>query len=144
MNFTCGEGRFQVLHYRPPAELPDNEYPLVLTTERSLFHYHTGTMTHQVSGLNKFHPEELVEINPNDADDLHLSDGDPVTVISRRGRVTAKVKITEASPEGVISMTFHFPESPTNAVTSRALDPVAKTPELKFCAVRVEKADKEN
>jgi len=138
--FTCGEGRFQALHYRPSAELPDAEYPLVLTNERSLFHYHTGTMTRRVPGLNKLRPEELVEINPADAQKYGISDGEWVTVYSRRGEVTAKAKVTEVSPQGVICMTFHFVESPTNAVTNTAWDPAAKTPELKVCAVRVEKA----
>ncbi len=138
--FTCGEGRFVPLHYRPSAELPDEKYPLILTTERSLFHYHTGTMTRRVPGLNKLRSEELVEMNPQDAADLNIFDGEMVTVYSRRGQVTAKAKVTEDSPPGVISMTFHFAESPTNALTNTALDPIAKTPELKVCAVRVEKA----
>jgi formate dehydrogenase alpha subunit len=138
--FTCGEGRFVPLHYRPSAELPDKDYPLILTTERSLFHYHTGTMTRRVPGLNKLRSEELVEMNPRDAASLGISNGEMVNVYSRRGEVTARAKVTEDSPPGVISMTFHFAESPTNALTNTALDPVAKTPELKVCAVRVEKA----
>lgn len=142
MSFTCGEGRFQALHYRPPAELPDDEYPLILSTERSVFHYHTGTMTRRVPGLNKLHPEELVEINPEDASNIGIKDGDWVKVYSRRGEVTTRAKVTDASPKGLISMTFHFAESPANAITSRALDPLAKTPELKVAAVRVEKAMK--
>ncbi|MBN1368314.1 MAG: molybdopterin-dependent oxidoreductase [Dehalococcoidales bacterium] len=138
--FTCGEGKFQPLKYKLPAELPDSTYPLILTTERSLFHYHTGTMTRRVPGLNKLRKEELVEINPEDALALAISDGEMVTVYSRRGHVTARAKVTEVSPPGVISMTFHFAESPTNILTNTAWDPIAKTPELKFCAVRVEKA----
>jgi len=137
--FTRGKGRFIPLEYKPPAELPDDEYPLILTTERSLFHYHTGTMTRKVRGLNIFRDEELVEINPRDADTLGIDDGEKVRVISRRGKVTAKAKVTESSPVGVISMSFHFAESPTNQLTSPALDPVAKIPELKVCAVRIEK-----
>lgn len=137
--FTRGKGRFIPLEYRPSAELPDDEYPLILTTERSLFHFHTGTMTRKVKGLNIFVKEELVEINPKDADTLGIGDGDKVRVVSRRGKVTAKAKVTEVSPVGVISMSFHFVESPTNQLTSPALDPVAKIPELKVCAVRIEK-----
>ena len=120
-------------------ELPDDEYPLILTTERSLFHYHTGTMTRKVKGLNTLRGEELVEINPSDALSLGITDGDRVKVTSRRGEVVAKAKVTEASPIGVISMDFHFAESPTNQLTNPALDPVAKIPEFKVCAVRVEK-----
>jgi predicted molibdopterin-dependent oxidoreductase YjgC len=137
--FSRGKGHFVPLAYRPPAELPDAEYPLVLTTDRSLFHYHTGTMTRKVKGLNIFRGEELVAINPKDAQGLGIEDGEMVRVISRRGRVTAKARITDSSPPGTIAMTFHFAESPTNELTNPALDPVAKIPELKVAAVRVEK-----
>jgi formate dehydrogenase alpha subunit len=137
--FTRGKGKFIPLSYKPPLELPDKEYPLILTTERSLFQYHTGTMTRKVKGLNTFNGEEMVEINPQDADILGISDGDKLKIVSRRGEVTARARITPVSPAGVISMSFHFAESPTNAVTSTYLDPVSKIPELKVCAVRVEK-----
>jgi len=137
--FSRGKGQFMPLEYKPPVELPDEEYPLILTTERSLFHYHTGTMTRKVKGLNVIHGEELVEINPGDASALGIADGDMVKVISRRGEVVTKARVTEASPAGVVSMDFHFGESPANILTNPALDPVAKIPELKVCAVRVEK-----
>ncbi len=136
--FARGKGKFMPLEYRSPAEMPDDEYPLVLTTERSLYLFHTSTMTRKVKGLNKLHSEELVEINPADAANLGISDGEPVKVSSRRGEVTAKAKVTTASPAGVITMSFHFAESPTNVLTNPALDPVSKIPELKVCAVRVE------
>ncbi len=139
LTFTRGRGHFMPLSYRPPSELPDEEYPLVLTTERSIFHYHTGTMTRRVAGLNFLRKEELVEINPQDALKLGISEGDMVRVTSRRGEVTAKARVTEVSPPGLVAMTFHFGESPTNALTNDALDPLAGTPELKYCAVRVEK-----
>jgi formate dehydrogenase major subunit len=134
-----GKGKFAALEYKPPAEMPDDEYPLVLTTGRSLYHYHTGTMTRRVKGLNVLRTEELVEVNQKDADSLGVADGETVRVVSRRGEVTATARVTNDSPAGVIAMTFHFAESPTNVVTNPALDPVAKTPELKVCAVRVEK-----
>jgi len=137
--FTRGRGRFIPLEYKPPMELPDDNYPLVLTTGRSLFHYHTGTMTRKVKGLNIFMAEEKVEINPKDAQSLGIAEGDQIRVISRRGQVTARARVTEASPVGVIFMTFHFAESPTNILTNPAVDPVSKIPELKVCAVRVEK-----
>ena len=137
--FSRGKGHFVPLAYRPPAELPDEEYPLVLTTDRSLFHYHTGTMTRKVKGLNIFRKEELVAISPEDAKSLGIEDGDMVRVVSRRGAVTAKASVTERAPAGTIAMTFHFAESPTNELTNPALDPVAKIPELKVAAVRVEK-----
>ncbi len=137
--FTRGKGRFVPLEYKPPAELPDDEYPLILTTGRSLFHFHTGTMSRKVTGLNIFRSEEQVEINPEDAVRLGIADGETIKVISRRGEVIAKAKITEISPPGTIFMTFHFAESPTNVLTNPALDPVSKIPEFKVCAVRIEK-----
>ncbi len=112
---------------------------MILTTERSLYHYHKGTMTRRVEGLNILRAGELVEINPSDASALGVTNGKKVRVISRRGMVTARAKVTKDSPPGVVSMTFHFAESPTNVLTSPALDPVAKIPELKVCAVRIEK-----
>ena len=137
--FSRGKGQFMPLEYRPSIELPDDEYPLMLTTGRSLFHFHTGTMSRKVKGLNIFRGEELVEINPRDASALGIADGDTVKVVSRRGAVVAKAKVTEVSPVGVVFMTFHFAESPTNQLTNPALDPVAKIPEFKVCAVRIEK-----
>jgi len=137
--FTRGKGHFVSLEYKPPMEVPDDEYPLVLTTKRSLYHYHTGTMTRRVKGLSTILGEELVEINPVDASALDISDGEVVKVTSRRGEVVAKAWVTEVTPAGVVSMDFHFGESPANMLTNPALDPVAKIPELKVCAVRVEK-----
>ncbi len=140
--FTRGKGRFCPLEYKPPAELPDEEYPLILTTERSLYQYHTGTMTRKVKGLNTLRGEELVEINPADAAELGIADGEIVRVVSRRGEVTGRAKLTEILPPRVVCMSFHFAESPTNVLTNPALDPISKIPELKVCAVRVEKLSK--
>ncbi len=137
--FTRGKGRFIPLEYKPSLELPDGDYPLILTTVRSLYQFHTGTMTRRVEGLNVLKGEELVEINPQDAQSLGIGDGDRVKVASRRGEVTARAKVTESSPPGVIAMSFHFTETRTNLITSPALDPVSKIPELKVCAVRVER-----
>jgi predicted molibdopterin-dependent oxidoreductase YjgC len=133
-----GKGKFVPLSYRPPFELPDDEYPLMLTTDRSLYHFHTATMTRK-GGLNALRNEELVEIHPKDAAGLGLADGETVKVVSRRGEVKSRIKVTESSPAGVVSMTFHFAESPTNLLTVSAMDPVAKIPETKVCAVRIEK-----
>jgi len=138
--FTRGKGRFIPVEYKPPMELPSSKYPLVLTTGRSLYQYHTGTMTRKVEGLNILKGEGEVEINPADAKALRIKDADMVKVSSRRGEVLAKAKVTEASPVGVVFMTFHFAESPANMLTNPAIDPVAKIPEYKVCAVRVEKA----
>jgi len=137
--FSRGKGRFAALEYRPPKERPDEAYPLVLTTGRSLFHYHTGTMTRKSKGLNELKSGEEVEINPQDAKALGIAEGDKVQVVSRRGKVQARAKVTKVSPKGVVFMTFHFSESATNLLTNPASDPVSKIPELKVCAVKVEK-----
>jgi formate dehydrogenase alpha subunit len=133
-----GRGQLTAIDFTPSAELPSREYPLVLTTRRSAFHFH-GTLSRKVEGLNALRSEERVEINPADAAALEIDDGETVKVISRRGAVRAKVKISKMTPPGVVSMTFHYPETRTNVLTHSALDPVAKIPELKVCAVKIER-----
>jgi formate dehydrogenase alpha subunit len=137
--FVRGKGRFVPLKYVPSGESPDEEYPLILTTGRSLYHFHTGTMTRKVTGLNIIEPEGTVEINPQDASKLSISQGDKVKISSRRGEVITKAKITETLPPGVVFMAFHFAESAANILTNPKLDPVSKIPELKVSAVKVEK-----
>jgi anaerobic selenocysteine-containing dehydrogenase len=105
-----------------------------------MYHFHTSTMTGKTRGLNEMKGQEEVEINPQDAQALGIANGDRVQVASRRGKVKAKAKVTESSPKGVVFMTFHFAEARTNLLTNPALDPVSKIPELKVCAVKVEKA----
>ncbi len=134
-----GKAAFAAVRYRPPAETPDSEYPLVLTTDRSIFHFHTGTMTRKSDGLNLLGREEAVVMNPADAARIPAADGEMVRVSSRRGEVQARVKLSDTCPAGLVSMTFHFAEAPTNVLTNSALDPVAKIPETKVCAVRVER-----
>jgi formate dehydrogenase alpha subunit len=137
--FACRKGKLTPLKYRPSEELPDKDYPLLLTTGRRLFHYHTGTMTRKTDGLNLFMGRERVQINPADAEKLGLGNDDAIKVISRRGEVKAGVEITRVVPPGVVYMSFHFAETPTNMITSCAVDPVTQTPEYKVCAVRIEK-----
>lgn len=138
--FTRGLGLFQPVDYIPPAETPDEAYPYLLSTGRVLYHYHTGSMSRRCRGLEEIYPESLAEINPSDAINLGIDDGDMVRVASRRGQVEVKAKITERAPKGVIFMNFHFNEAAANILTNPALDPVAKIPEFKVCAVKVEKA----
>ena len=138
--FTRGLGRFSAVEHVPPAELPDAEFPLTLTTGRQLWHYHTGSMTRRSKGLNAQAPEGFVDINPEDAQSSAIHDGDWVQVISRRGEVKTKAHITEDVPPGVVFMTFHFAEAPVNALTIPVLDPIAKIPEYKACAVAVKPA----
>jgi len=132
-----GKGKFTPLEYKKSVELPDDEYPLLLTTDRSLYHYHTSTMTRKVEGLNTLDKEELFKINPKDAKNYGVKDGQIIEVASRRGKVKVKAKVTDVCPPGIVSMTFHFSESPTNVLTNNAIDPVAKIPETKVCAVRI-------
>jgi len=136
--FTRGLGLFHAIEFIPPFELPDDEYPFVLSTGRMLFHFHTGTLSRRSDGLNELVPDGTVDINPIDAKELGLSDGDMAEVTSRRGTVTAKVKVTRKSPKGSVFMTFHFKEAAANLLTVSALDPIAKIPEYKVCAVKIE------
>lgn len=138
-SFSRGRGKFHPLVYKGPAEMPDKEYPFILSTGRILYHYHTATMTRRTKGLVELAPECLVEISPTDAAALKVGDGDLVQVVSRRGSLKAKAKVTERSPQGTVFIPFHYAEAAANILTQTALDPVAKIPELKIGAVRVEK-----
>lgn len=139
--FSRGLGRFMAVESIPPAEPPDADYPLTLTTGRRLQHYHSGSMTHRVAGLNTLLPEERMEIHPADAEPLNLADGDMASIASRRGQVKARVRLTDRIKPGVVFMTFHFPETAVNLLTIATLDPVAKIPEYKAAAVRVTRVE---
>ena len=138
-NKPDGKAIFQPLDYLPPAELPDKEYPFILTTGRNLYQYHTGTMTRKIPGLEKLFGQELVEINPLDADENDINDGDLLEIISRRGMIKAKAKISSYIQKGMLAMTFHFNESPSNCITNPQRDPISGTPELKISAVKIRK-----
>jgi predicted molibdopterin-dependent oxidoreductase YjgC len=139
-NFSRGLGAFTAIDYIPPGEVPDDEYPLTLTTGRSLFHYHTGTMTRRASALNEHVPAAELEINPVQAEALQIKNGELVRVSTRRSSLEIKAKVTEKVAPGVIFTTFHFAETPANLLTSSEfLDPVAKIPEYKVSAAKIEK-----
>jgi formate dehydrogenase major subunit len=138
--FSRGLGLFSAIDYIPSAEQPDKDYPLLMTTGRVLYHYHTGTMTRLSRGSVEKAPESLVEIHPRDAERFGIEEGKFVKVTSRRGSVTAKAALTDRSPEGTIFMNFHFREAAVNLLTNPALDPLAKIPEYKVSAVRIEAA----
>jgi predicted molibdopterin-dependent oxidoreductase YjgC len=138
--FSRGRGLFHAIEYIPPAETTDKDFPMILSTGRVLFHYHTGTMTRLSKGSMERCPESLVEIHPNDAEKLGIADGQMVKVTSRRGALQAKAKVTTRSDRGMIFMNFHFHEAAVNLLTNPALDPIGKIPEYKVCAVRVEAA----
>ncbi len=137
--FTRGLGKFAPVDFLGPAELPDDEYPLLLTTGRVLWHYHTGSLTRRAQGLAAIYPEGFIEMHPEDAARLGVASGELVEVSSRRGQVNVKADVTEKIQPGVVFMTFHFAESAANLLTNSAFDPVAKIPELKACAVKVVK-----
>ncbi len=139
--FSRGLGRFQSVEYRPPAEEPDKSYPYILTTGRLLFHWHTGTMTRRSGTLTDQVNEAFVEISVKDAADIGVDDGDIVRVKSRRGEITLKVDVTDRIKDGVVFIPFHFSEAAANVLTNPALDPLAKIPEFKVCAVQVERVE---
>jgi formate dehydrogenase major subunit/formate dehydrogenase alpha subunit len=137
--FARGLGKFNPVKASDPAEQPDDEYPLILTTGRVLYHYHTGTMTRRSEPLSWIEPRGYVEVNPQDAADIDLLDDRAVVVKSRRGVVRTRVKYSDRVPPGTVFLAFHWREAPANMLTQDfALDPVAKIPEYKICAVRLE------
>lgn len=136
--FVCGIARFVPVEYQPPAELPDEEYPFLLTTGLTLYHHRVSTVKRS-KNLTKFRPKEQTMIHPDDAMKLSIADGDKIAVISRRGRVETQAWVTDKVPPGLVWMSFHFPETPTNELTNDAYDKVTKTYEYKVCAVKIEK-----
>jgi formate dehydrogenase alpha subunit len=139
-NTPSGKARFFAAPYTPPAETPSPDYPLTLSTGRVLYHWHGGTLSRN-SELERAYPELRVEVNPKDAERLGIADGEPIYVVSRRGRIRARAWVTERTPEGVVYAPFHFAEAPANRLTLDALDPISRIPEYKVSAVRLEKAD---
>ncbi len=139
--FPRGKGRFTLVQYKPSHEETDKEYPFLLTTGRTLFQYHTGTMTRRVKPIDTISPEAFIEINPEDARGLAVEGGSQVKVTSRRGSNPLTALVTKRPAKGVVFIPFHFKEAAANALTSStALDPFAKIPAFKVSAVRIEKA----
>lgn len=138
-SFPRGRAKLHPVGFLYPAELPDEQFPLVLTTGRVLYHWHGGVISRRAPGLNAIYPEALVELHPEDAGALGIAGGDWVRVSSRRGEVQAAALVTERSRPGTVFMTFHFAEAAANLLTIDALDPLAKIPEFKVCAVRVQR-----
>ncbi len=137
--FSRGLGKFNPVVAHDPAEQPDEEYPLILTTGRVLYHYHTGTMTRRSEPLAWREPRGYIEINAEDAAHVNLKDGHAVVVTSRRGSIRTRAKISENVPAGTVFLAFHWREAPANMLTQDfALDPIAKIPEYKVCAVRLD------
>jgi formate dehydrogenase major subunit len=137
--FVRGKGKFHAIEWIPPAESPDTDYPYLLTTGRVLFQYHTGTMTRRSEGLNGCAPECFVEVSTQDAANLGLANGEMVKVTSRRGTLSAKALVGERTDVGTVFIPMHYFEAPVNNLTIASLDPQAKIPEYKVCAVKLEK-----
>ncbi len=132
-----GKGLFKPIEFRESAELTDDDFPFILTTGRVLYHYHTRTMTGKIDGLNKLSPESYIEINPTTAKKLGVNDKELVKVVSRRGKIKTRIKVTDRINKDVVFMPFHFAEGAVNYLTNTAMDKVAKIPELKVCAVNI-------
>jgi len=140
--FPAGRGRFFPLDYVPVAEEADEEYPFILTTGRLLEHWHGGTMTRH-SQLDALYPAPRVEMHEIDAARLAVKTGDAVRVSSRRGSVVLRVEISPKARPGVVFIPMHFAEAAANLLTIDALDPQAKIPEFKACAVDIQIAEAE-
>jgi len=138
--FPRGRGRLIPLQFRPSAEWPDEDYPFILSTGRVLYHWHGGTLTRR-SRLEDIYPEATVEIHPDDAERLGIDSGDYVRVRSRRGQIVVRVHVSTRSPLGTVFIPFHFAEAAANELTNDVLDPLAKIPEYKVCAVTVERIE---
>ncbi len=138
--FARGKGRFFPVEYIEPPELPDDEYPYLLNTGRVPFHFHTGTITRRIERLDNEVPEGRVDIHPEDAKEIGVEEGEMVKVISRRGAISLKVRISKEVEPGTVFIPMHFAESAANVLTDTRLDPEAKIPSLKVSAVKIEKA----
>ncbi|HSK88491.1 MAG TPA: molybdopterin-dependent oxidoreductase, partial [Anaerolineales bacterium] len=136
--FTRGLGKFFPLEFKEANELPNDEYPFTLTTGRLMFHFHTGSMTRRSKKLDSEVPEAYVEINVKDAGRIGLNGNKRVRVTSRRGQIELGVRVTDDIKRGIVFIPFHFAEAAANTLTNSAIDPVAKIPEYKVCAVKVE------
>jgi len=136
--FARGLGRFNPIDHIPPAEEPNDDYPMVMSTGRVLYHWHGGQMTRRSQGIMQVYGETLVEVNPDDAAKMGINGKNTVRVTSRRGSIEAQAWVTDRVPPGMVYANFHFPEASANELTQAVLDPVAKIPEYKVTAVKVE------
>lgn len=139
--FARGKGRFFAINYLPPPELPDNEYPFLLSTGRIPFHFHGGSMTRRIETLNQEAPTGYLNIHLEDADKLGVKEGQPVKVRSRRGEILINARISNEVEPGIVFIPIHFSECAVNTLTDRKFDPVAKIPGFKVCAVNIERQE---
>ena len=143
-HFAKGIGTFYPAKYTPSAELPDDEYPMLLMTGRILYHYTTRAMTGRTKELMQIAGKSFIEMNTKDAEKLGIKNGDKVKVSSRRGQIETTARVGEKVSPGETWMPFHFPDGNANWLTNAALDKFAKAPEYKVCAIKVEKSTVEN
>jgi predicted molibdopterin-dependent oxidoreductase YjgC len=140
--FSSGRARFRPVDYVDPFEVPNQDFPFLLTTGRSLYHFHTGTMTRRTSILDREVPGPYVEINPEDADLLGIRNNEKVIVETRRGRLVLDAKVTSDISRGLLFVPFHFSEAPANNLTAQTMDPKSKIAELKISAARIGRSDR--
>ena len=142
--FPTASGRARIVptDLTPPDELPDDDYPMVLTTGRMLEHWHTGSMTRRAEKLDDLEPEAIACLSPRDIDRMDLSPGDFIRVSTRRGAITLRVRLDRDVAEGMVFIPFCYAEAAANMLTNPQLDPVGKIPEFKFCAARIEPAER--
>ena len=133
-----GKATLVGVEFLPPAELPDAEFPFLMNTGRQMYHWHTGTMTRRATGLDSREPTPTFELNPLDASEMGIEDGDPVRITSRRAAMEIAVRISDRVARKQIFVPMHYREAAANLLTNPALDPYAKIPEFKVCAVRLE------
>ena len=133
-----GLGHFQTVEYKPPAELPAEEYPYILTTGRSIFHYHTGTMTRRTPKLSDEVRYGFVEVNPEDAIKIGIKNNQVVILESKRGNIEVEARVTDEVPPGLLFVPIHFADSCANILANPALDQSCKCAETKVCAARIE------
>jgi formate dehydrogenase major subunit len=136
-----GRGKIVPARVVPPDELPDDEYPMVLSTGRVLEHWHTGSMTRRSQVLDRIEPEAVAFMSPKDMRRMQVWPGDLIRLETRRGAVEVKVRSDRDVPENMVFMPFCYAEAAANLLTNPALDPFGKIPEFKFCAVRAERAE---
>jgi formate dehydrogenase major subunit/formate dehydrogenase alpha subunit len=135
-----GRAKFFPVEYQPPIEQPDSEYPLILNTGRTLYHYNSATMTMREPGITDKQQDPFFEISAEDASNLGLSEGDLARISSRRGSLEARVAISDRVYPGLVWMALHFEGAKVNWLTHDVGDPLIGTPEYKISAVRVDPA----
>jgi predicted molibdopterin-dependent oxidoreductase YjgC len=138
--FPTADGKALLVgvEFLPPAELPDADYPFFMNTGRQMYHWHTGTMTRRSTGLDAREPTPIVELNPDDAKEMGVNDGDPVRITSRRASIEISVRLSERVAHKQIFIPMHYREAAANLLTNPVLDPYAAIPEFKVCAVHIE------